>query len=176
MKTLGDLYNYTNYRLLEDQLDSIDDVIEFFEECQQIITGRFPIEAPKLNITLTSNEIPKPDDFQSLRKIIIDGHEVRPVDIWGNIIELPKNYNSGEATLYYYKKPAALDKNNLNQIPDIDSRYLPIMGKFAAEMYYLQDEDPENRGEYRAAFIESLNRLGDGINNNRHKSNYTNLW
>jgi hypothetical protein len=175
LKTLGDLYNYTNYRLLEDQLDSIDDVIEFFEECQQIITGRFPIEAPKLNITLTSNEIPKPDDFQSLRKIIIDGHEVRPVDIWGNIIELPKNYNSGEATLYYYKKPAALDKNNLNQIPDIDSRYLPIMGKFAAEMYYLSDEDPENRAEYRTAFIESLNRLED-VSNNRHKSNYTNLW
>lgn len=174
IKTLGDLYNYTN-SLIEDELQGIDDVIEYFEECQHIIAGKFPIEAPKMVITLTSNEITKPADFHTLRKIIINGYEVTPVDIWGNTIELPSEYNSGEATLYYYKIPTELDRNNLNQVPDIDPRYLPLMGKYAAKMYYLKDDDPEVREAYRAAFIESLNYLGD-VNRNRKKSNYINLW
>jgi hypothetical protein len=175
VKTLGDLYKYTNEKLLQGELDSISDVIEYFEECQHIVAGKFPIEAPKLTVALTTNEITKPADYQELRKIMINGASVAPVDVWGNTIELPAKYVSGDATLYYYRKPAALDPDNLNQVPDVDGRYLPLMAKYAAKMYYLADDDSEMREAYRNEFIENLLNLGD-VNKNKKRSNYSNIW
>jgi hypothetical protein len=175
LKTLEDLYNYTNERLLDGNLDSIDDVIEFFEECQQIITEKYPIEAPKLNILLTSNEITKPANFKDLKKIIIDDAEVNPVEIWGDTITLDERYNTGNAVLYYYKKPAELDNTNLNQVPDVDSRYLPLMAKYAAKMYYLVDDDEAMREAFRMNFIEQLVSIGN-INKNGKRSGYKNIW
>jgi hypothetical protein len=175
IKTLDDLYKYTNEKLLQGELDGIDDVIDYFDECQQLIAGKFPIEAPKITVTLTTNEIAMPSDFQELRKIVINSTEVNPTDIWGETIDLPKEYTSGEATLYYYKKPNELDKSNLNQVLDIDSRYIPLIGKYAAQMYYLTDDDPEMREAYRTSFIESLSEIGN-INKNKKRSNYKNVW
>jgi hypothetical protein len=175
IKTLGELFNFTNEKLLDGNLDSIDDVIEYYEECQQLIADIFPIEAPKLTIVLTSNEITKPADYKSLKKIVINSTEVLPQEVWGNVITLSASYKSGEATLYYYKKPDELIKSNLNQVPDVDSRYLPLMAKYAAKMYYLVDDDEDMREAFRTDFISQLNSIGN-VNKNGKQSNYKNLW
>jgi hypothetical protein len=181
IKTLDDLYKFTNEKLLDGELSGVDDVIEYFEECQQMIASKYPIEAPKVTLTLTSNVITKPLDFMSLRKIVwIERHQqVNPLDIWGNEITLPEHltYNNPSVTVdfYYYKKPAMLDADNLEQIPDIDQRYLPLMAKYAAELYKLADDDTEAKDAYRQSFQDSLVMFGN-LNMDRKRFNFNNVW
>lgn len=172
--TLGDIFSYTN-KLLDGNLDDISEVIDYMEEGQQLIALKYPIEAPVLNITLATNSFNKPADMAQLKKVVIDEKEVPIDDVWEDKIYLPKAYIEGIASIYYYKRPTALDSINPLQVPDIDKLYLPLIAKYAAKMYYLQDEDTEMINEYRNEFMIQLNDIGK-INNNTRKSNYKNIW
>lgn len=174
LKNLGDIFKYTSEKLLSGELDSIDDIIEYLEECQQLISEKEPLEAPILTISLQNNSITLPSDFMKLKKIVINDAEVEPVQKWNNVITIPIKYSSGEAKLFYFRKPTPLDPFNLNQIPDIDPKYYSIMAKYAAKMYYLVDDDEDMMKSFKDSFFESLTMLGSKQSNKQ--SNYKNLW
>lgn len=69
---------------------------------------------------------------------------------------LTKEYTSKELEMFYHKKPAILDYNDLTQIPEIDDRYLYTLAQYAAEMYALSDEDDDVQELFRNKFIEGL--------------------
>ena len=71
LKTLGDIYNHINDKLLDGNLDSIDDIIEYLEECQQFICERDPLEAPVAKLALNSSSFTLPEDFIKLRNPIV---------------------------------------------------------------------------------------------------------
>lgn len=173
LQTLGEIFNHINDQLLDGELESINDVLQFLEECQQRLSIKYPIEAPIVSLTLTSNEITVPADLQKLNRITVDGVKVAPTEVWGDVIYLPTAYKAGTAKLYYYKKPTALDPGNLLQVPDIDSRFFPAMAKYAASMYYLVDDDSDMREAFRSAFYADM----DGISVSKEtKCTFTNLW
>ena len=178
INTLGELYNYTNEILLQGELDSINVVIEYFEEAQQMIALQDPIEA-KITIPLTSNVIILPADYQDLCKIKVDYEnmqiEVIPAEIWGSEMTLNPLYNTGNAYLYYYKRPTLLNPSNASQVPDIDSRYLPQIAKYAAKMYYLVDDDQEQAEEFRKSFFDTMTYYNK-LNGNSKSFNFRNVW
>lgn len=174
LRTLGDIYEYTNEKLLGGELSDISDVIEFLEECQNVICDKDPLEAPIHYVELTTNSITLPSDFQCLRKIVIDDAEVQPQEMWGGSLTLPSEYSTGEAKMYYYRKPTALNPDDLTQEPDIDQRYFPAMAKYAAQMYYLTDDDVEVSSQWKNSFFDSLAVFNKKTQNKQ--SNFKNLW
>lgn len=180
IKTLGELYNYTNDILLQGELDAIDDVIQYFEECQQMIATKDKLEATQTYI-LTSNSITVPTDYLGLQKIKITGCTnvadgiYTPDEMWGNDIEMADYINNGTLKLYYYKNPTELDKNNLSQVPDIDYRYLNSMAIYASEMYYRNDDDPEMREAFKTSFFQGLSYF-NALNGISQTTKITNVW
>lgn len=180
IKTLGELYNYTNDILLQGELDSIEDVIQYFEECQQMIAIKDPLEADQ-SFTLTSNVITVPANYRKFHKIKITGctnvadGEYVPEEMWKGEITMPSYIDNGTLKLYYFKNPTELDANNLNQVPDVDYRYLNSMATYAAEMYYRADDDPDMREAYKEAFFRGLSYF-NGINGTEKPTKIRNVW
>ena len=159
MNTLQDIYSYLNDRLLEGNLGSIKEVIDYLNEGQTLISQKFPVEAPIITIALTTNSFPIPSDMETLRKIKRGTTELTEIEIWANTITINSNIKDGTVDVYYYKTPTRLDENNVSQIPDIDSRYFYALAKFAAEAYYLVDDDPEMREAFKSSFISNLSTM-----------------
>lgn len=175
LQTLGDIFDYTKDILLQGEISEISEIIEYLEEAQQIISEKVPIEAPIYSFTLTTNQFNLPTDFYKFRKLKIDDVEVQPEEQWNGVIYLSDNYETGSfaAKLYYYKKPTALNPNTLSQVPDIDPKYYPQMAKYAAEMYYLVDDDSEMQQQFREKFNTSV---GTYSNANNSVSRFKNIW
>lgn len=159
MKTLQDIYTYLNDRLLEGNLGGIKEVIDYLNEGQTLISQKFPVEAPKLTVTLTTNSFSIPSDMETLKKIKRGTTELTEIEMWAGIITLNSNIKDGTIDVYYYKTPTPLDDTNVSQVPDIDSRYFYALAKFAAEAYYLVDDDPEMREAFKAAFVNNLSTM-----------------
>lgn len=174
LSNIGDIYNYLNTTLMKSRLTEITEVIEFFEEFQQIIAStKGKIPADELTFTLTTNSFSLPNDFQALRQFTVDDYTVIPTEIWKGTVTLPTNITSGTAKLKYYKKPTALDSSDLTQVPDIDSRYYYAMAKYAAEMFWLAKDDPDRIAAFRQAFFDSLTRYASYDNT---ITNFFNTW
>lgn len=156
LRNLGEIYNYTNDRLLEGELEDISDVIEYFEEFQNKVTVRAKLEAPPYTVALTSNVLVVPENFLSLARLKVDGKPVVVEEVWGRELSLQKDITTGSATLYYYRRPTPLDPENLSQVPDIDSRYLYAMGQYAAKMYYMVDDDDDMVEKFKESFFEGM--------------------
>jgi hypothetical protein len=174
LKNIGDIYNYTNEKLLSDELTSVNDIIEYLEEAQNIIVEKFPLEAPIFSLTLTNNQFTLPDDFAAINNLTVDKAAVTPDDVWNKVVTLPKDITSGSLELRYYRKPNALDPSNLAQIPDVEPRFFIMMAKYAAKMYYLADDDAEMREAFKTDFADNLNFYSNPTVN--RKSNFKNLW
>jgi hypothetical protein len=174
LKNLGDIYKHCNEKLLEDQLNDISDIIEYLEECQNIIVEGDPLEAPIVTITLSGNSFDLPENFKTLNKVVqID--TITPVEIWANVLYLPSTITSGDVKLYYFRKPTALDPDNLDQVPDVDPKYYPLMAKYAAEMYYLVDDDEDMRAAFKDSFFQNYSLIANKKSTDK-KYNFTNLW
>ena len=173
LNNLGEIYNYTKDVLLQGEIDDIAEIIEYLEEGQQRISERVPIEAPIYTVTLTTNEITLPADFKKFKKLKVDDVVIEPDEVWAGLMTLPATYTTGTAKLYYYKKPTALVSTNLAQVPDIDQRYYSTIAQYAAEMYYMVDDDTEMQQKFTSKFFESIEIYGNSKNT---VSKYKNIW
>lgn len=155
MKNLGDIFKHTNEKLLEGSLGDVAEIIEFLEECQQKININDPLEA-KRTVSFADGELILPSDYLKFKKLKIDGKYVEPLEEWAGVLTLPSDYVDGTAEFYFYRKPAALDPLNLDQVPDIDPRYFPSMAAYAAKMFNLVDDDEDLREAFKAEFFDGL--------------------
>ncbi len=171
---LGEIYTYLNTNLLDGELEGIDGVIGYLEECQQKISEKFPIEAPILSVILESDTIAVPVDMRQLVKIVVDDNRIQPKEVWGGTIYLPAGYQTKTAKVYYHRKPTVLDPLNLSQVPDVDSKFFNIMADYAAQRYYLADDDEDMRAKFEKAFWDGMTAFS-GTGKVR-ESNYTNVW
>lgn len=180
IKTLGELYNYTNDILLQGVLDSIDDVIDYFEEAQQRIATKDKLEALQSYI-LSTNTITVPDNYMNLKKMKISGctnvadGEIYAEEMWQKTVELPANINNGTLKFYYFKNPTPLDSDDLDQVPDIDYRYLNSMAQYAAKMYYMVDDDPDMKRAFTENFFEGLSYF-NSLNGIEQPFKIRNVW
>ncbi len=157
MDNLGEIFTYLKDTLLQGAVDEISEVIGYLNDAQDLISDKFPIQAPLYTTTLTTNSLTLPNDFKSLKKLKIDDIEIDTYeDPWAGELELNENYTSGTVKLYYYKKPTQLDATDLDQIPDIDARYWNAMAEYAAKVYYLVDDDDDMLKKFRDQFYETL--------------------
>lgn len=161
LNNLGDIYNYLSQNLLQRSVKSIDSVIDYLEEAQQKIAQKWPVQAPVFTTTLTTNSFTLPTDFDKLVKATVKGVEVNPEMIWQGEMTLPSAYNEGELKLWYYKKITPLNKANLAQVPEIDQRFFPAMAKYAAGMFYVVDDDPEQQRAFDEAFMKELTGMAE---------------
>lgn len=180
MTTITDIYNYVNSKLVQDELHNITDIIEYLDECQQKIAEKSPIEATPISYNLDETHyITLPDDFQHLGMIKYKKNSdstpitIDPEQVWGNKVTFPINYTSGEVILYYYKRPAILSVNTPLQIPEIDPRYFYTMGQYAAQMYYMQEDDQAMKDAFKATFFEGLTLFNTSKN---FPVKFKNIW
>lgn len=176
LKTIMDIFNYTNNELMEGKLNKLSDIINYLEECQNIIAedkGKIP--ADPFTLTLTSNTFELPPDYLKYSEILVNGSPVLPRRVWGNTVYLPGEISAGYLELFYFRKPTILDFNTPDQEPDIDPRFYYAMGQYAAHMFYLRDEDTEVLNNFRRTFIDSINSYSQHTPA-KTAGSYTNIW
>jgi hypothetical protein len=159
MKTLQDIFDYINDRLIDGQADGLKSLIEYMNEGQALIVQKYPIEAPKLTVTLTSNVFAVPADMETLKKIVRNKATLNEVEIWNGEIILNENIKDGTVDVYYYKTPARLEDTSPSQIPDIDSRYFYSLAKYVSGLFYLAEDDADMREAFNNSFLQSLNSI-----------------
>jgi hypothetical protein len=109
-----------------------------------------------------------------MKKLQVDGADIRTTDeAWNGLLPLPAANKTGEAKLWYYRKPTYLDPLNLEQVPDIDPRYFHTIGQYAAEMYYRADDDEDMREAFTEKFFEGITYYKKSSGT---VTNFKNVW
>lgn len=164
LNNVGEIYDYCNNNLLDNELYDVSDIINYLNEAQSIICQKSPLEA-KTNYTLDStHKFTLPTDWLSTEKIMwlklnaTTPIHIEPDEVWMNEVILPLICTQGTIYLYYYKKPTELTVTR-SQIPDIDARYNYSLASYAAEMFKLRDDDLEIAEQFRQRFMRSLDML-----------------
>lgn len=155
--TIQEIFDYCNTSLLESELTDLSDIISFLNEAQNVIARLDMIQAAPVEIELTTNEFSLPADFLRLYKATLDdkpyAFDEKP---WAGVQPLPEGLDEGTVKLWYYKKPATLLASTPTQVPEIDPIYHPLLGDYAAKMYYLIDDDPAMRDSFAREFQNKI--------------------
>jgi len=180
LNNLGDIYNYCNDDLLDGELSDINEVINYLEEAQNIIAEVALIEAPLVTTVLDSTcKITMPTNLLKTKEFTLiscDGvleTPLEPLREWAGEAFFHYIYNGRTVNLYYYKKPTALNPNNLSQIPDVDARYYFNIAQYGAEMNKLKDDDTEAQDSFRRKFSEGLQMYSKNKGTTRQ---FKNVW
>lgn len=172
MRTVKQLFDYVNKSLLGGSLTNVSDIVEHINNAQDIIAYRFRIEAPIADVTITNNEFDLPIDCVEIKKLVMDGKDLKIESIFGHNVVIQSSDSSispfntvvtvpvnGAAKLYYYKKPAFVDGSNVDQELDIDDKYFFVIGKYIASIYSLADDDSEKAIEFKTEFENDLSQI-----------------
>lgn len=170
--TLEQIKAYAN-TLTEDAFETLDDLIDFLNEAQDIIGRWQMVPAAPVEYILTTNEITLPADFLKLHKATFEGSPYYPPEApWNGVLTLETGLTEGTVKIWYYKKPAVLLSTTPNQVPEVDSIYHRAMSSYAAKMFNLIDDDAALREAFRNEFYTSLSSMKVDTGIPIHYKNY----
>lgn len=163
--TLDEILDYANI-LTEDAFEGLSDIIEYINEAQDLIAKWDMIQAPPVEISLTSNAVTLPEDFMKLHKMTLNDFPYTPPSApWAGELTLETSIDEGTLKIWYYKKPTILSASTPSQVPEVKTEYHRAMASYAAKMFHLIDDDPALKAAFQDEFIKALsgNKIDTGI-------------
>lgn len=173
-RTITELYDYTN-SLLGNELSDFSDIAAHVDEAQNLIAIRFHIIAPATDIEVENNVFTMPTDCLRVVKIEIKSTklELKIENVWDRTVTVgsyavnfdPLNLRAitevnETCTIYYHKKPLPVPINDSaiqeGDVLSVDDVYFHAIGKYAAAMYLVGDDDREKASDYKSEFLESV--------------------
>jgi len=157
--TIQEIFDYLN-TLTDNSFDVISEIIAWLNEAQNIVARWHGIQADPVTYELTTNQITLPVDL-----LVVDHleYEDQPFGLigkpWKGVLKLPAEYTSGTLVLYYFKRPDKLLATTPNQVPEVDEQYHMAMAEYVASMYFLADDDPEQRAAFRQEFAINIQSM-----------------
>lgn len=157
--TLQEIFNYANV-LAENNFEEMSDVIEFFNEAQNIIATFDPLKSQPYYTVVTEQGIMLPSDLLRVHQIYVDDVIYQPKEpAWGGIIPTPDLAEDKMVKILYYVRPSLLVATAPTQEPRVPKQYHSAMASYAAKMFYLIDDDAPQKEAFQQQFLTMLSSL-----------------